>query len=140
MHDGHSLPAKLSSRCILEGYARIDGHVRRHPIIDMISSKFEARALECDHDLLVWRDLCGDSIGDGDSRKIFGTRVNHHRFDFFPYVEFVRAITPIDVLHLEMSEGGGSLKHRRHLFAFSQPTDCDEQIQEEGPSHRESLR
>jgi hypothetical protein len=68
------------------------------PIIDMISSKFEARALECDHDLLVWGDLYGDSIGDGDSRKIVGGRVNHHRFDFFPYVEFVRAITPIDVL------------------------------------------
>ena len=40
--------------------------------------------------------------------KFLGRRVNHHRFDFFPYVEFVRAITPIDVLHLEMSEGGGS--------------------------------
>jgi hypothetical protein len=36
-----------------------------------------------------------------------GGRVNHNRFDFFPHVELVRAIAPIDVLHLEIGEGRG---------------------------------
>ena len=38
--------------------------------------------------------------------KLFGGRVNHQRFDFFPYVEFMGAIAPIDVLHREIREGG----------------------------------
>ena len=35
VRDGNGLPAKLSSRDILQGYERLDGHVRRHPIIDI---------------------------------------------------------------------------------------------------------
>jgi hypothetical protein len=106
VYDRNGLLPKLFPRGILEGYACLNGHVGRHPIIDIISPQFEARAFERDHDLFVGQNLCGDSTGDGDSRKILGGRINHHRFDFFPHVELAGAITPIDVLHLEMSERG----------------------------------
>ncbi|MCG3776869.1 MAG: hypothetical protein JW395_3740 [Nitrospira sp.] len=62
--------------------------------------------MECDHDLFVGRDWCGDSTGDGDGCKILRGRVNHDRFDFFPHVELVGAIASIDVLHFEIAEGG----------------------------------
>ena len=62
--------------------------------------------MEHDHDLRVGLDLCGDSTGDGHGRKILVGCVNHNRFDFFPHVELVGAIAPIDILHLEIGEGG----------------------------------
>src|SRR4029077_7123025 len=91
-------------------------------------------------------------------RKILGGRVNHQRFDFFPYVELVGAIAPIDVLHLQVGEGGvesqfdgigqtrpylredGSMKHRTHLLASPQPTHCYEKPDEQGTSLRKSSR
>jgi len=62
--------------------------------------------LERDDDFLVWRDLRRDSISDGNGPKVLGGRVNHQRFDFFPHVEFMGAIAPINVLHREIREGG----------------------------------
>jgi len=158
MHHGNGLAAKLISCGILQGYECFDGQVCRHPIIDIVSPKFEARALEGDHDLRVGLELCGDSTDDGHGRKILGGRVNHQRFDFFPHVELVGAIAPIDVLHLQVGERGvesqfdgigqtrthiredGSMKHRTHLLASPQPTHCYEKTDEQGTSLRKSSR